>query len=135
MKTTEDVQDILLEKAYQWLTLISQNNWDEAIAMLDMNPDWAIKWTEEKIREVVEVDVFGPDTIFWEEYGGEFRYNDPKNLPGDGRPGFLECTHLKEYFLELEMPINEEWTDLTLTFEFTIESEDIKMLLKSIHVL
>ena len=56
-----------------------------------------------------------------EDYVGEgvdFFITDPNEMEGDGRPNLIMFNGLQGFAFDLNLPINGEWSDLTVQFEF-----------------
>ncbi len=73
------------EKAFfdfvrNWIRLLSNGNYDEAIKQIDSTNSYGFEWSEATIKKVIE------------EYIGEgkqYSITDPYELEGDGRPNLI----------------------------------------------
>lgn len=102
--------------------------------MIDLPNAWGIKWTPESIRELID-ETFSPDTQFGAAHpeGPVFTQVDESTQsdhadtgPYDDKSGF---------WLDHDVPLNGEWSDLTAQFEFQKQSNGFAVVLIDLHVL
>jgi hypothetical protein len=48
----------------------------------------------------------------------DFSITDPNEMEGDGRPNLFMFNGLQGFAFDLNLPINGEWSDLTVQFKF-----------------
>ena len=91
-----------------WIRLLSVGSFEDAVKQIDGPNSHGIEWTETAIKRVID------------EYMGEresYSITDPDEMKGDGRANLI-INGLTSFAFGLNLPINGEWSDLTIQFEF-----------------
>jgi len=108
-----------------WFELLSQERWQEALAMLDLPSSYGASWSETLIRSALsqysngkEYTVASPKTLTTQAHISTGAFND-----GSG------------FWFDCDFPLNGEWSDLTAQFEFKIHENQYLVALQDIHVL
>lgn len=118
-------ENIFREFAWNWIRLLSVGNFEEAIKQIDAPNDYGVEWSEKSIQEVLENYV---------GKGVEFSITDPNEIEGDGRTNSVMFIGLQSFALELDLPINGEWSDLRVQFEFIGKGKGYySVILRDIH--
>jgi len=100
---------------------------EEALKLIDDPNNYGIKWSAESIKKVL-ADYVGN--------GVTFSITDPDKIEGDGRPNLIMFNGLQGFAFDLDLPINGEWSDLTVQFEFIKKTKGYyAVILQDIHVL
>lgn len=123
--------------AYRWFTLFSENRINEALSLLDEANSYGTIWTESGIKKLIEVDTFGPETIFGREHPEGIIYSNPKTIeiPDYSIASAIEFTDGRGYSYDHDFPLNGIWSDLTAQFEFKKEHDHFSVILNDLHVL
>jgi len=120
-------EQIFNEFVRHWIRLLSVGKFEDAVNQIDGPNSYGIEWTEASIRKVID------------EYIGEgesYSITDPAEMQGDGRPNLIIFKGLTGFAFDLNLPINEEWSDLTIQFEFIRKRKGYySVILQNIHVL
>lgn len=113
--------------ARNWIRLLSVGKFEEAVKQIDGPNSHGIEWSETSIKRVID------------EHMGEiesYSITDPDEMEGDGRPNPIMFNGLTGFALDLDLPINGEWSDLTIQFEFIGKRKGYYfVILHNIHVL
>lgn len=118
-------ENIFREFAWNWIRLLSVGNFEEAIKQIDAPNDYGVEWSEKLIQEVLENYV---------GKGVGFSITDPNEIEGDGRPNTVMFIGLQSFALGLDLPINGEWSDLRVQFEFNGKGKGYySVILRDIH--
>ncbi|GAB3535641.1 hypothetical protein [Photobacterium alginatilyticum] len=117
-----------------WFELISQGRWDEAFAQLDLPPTYGSCYTPERFRDEIENDHFCEGTIFRKQHL-KIVYSNPNEIMGDGRPSLYPIDGTSDYSFEYDIPLNNEFSDLTSGWEFIDAGEVYKVKLDFLHLL
>ena len=68
--------------------------------------------------------------------GESYSITDPDEMEGDGRPNSIMFNGLTGFAFDLDLPINGEWSDLSVQFEFIGKRKGYySVILHDIHVL
>ena len=102
-------QNIFKEFARSWIRLLSNGKFKEAIKQIDAPNSNGFEWSIKSVQRVLE-DYVGK--------GVDFSITDPNEMEGDGRPNLFMFKGLQCFALDINLPINGEWSDLTVQFEF-----------------
>ena len=102
-------ENIFREFVRGWIRLLSIGKLEEAIKQIDAPNSYGVEWSAESIQKVLE-DYVGE--------GVDFFITDPNEVEGDGRPNLIMFNGLQGFAFDLNLPINGEWSDLTVQFEF-----------------
>lgn len=120
-------ENVFKEFVRNWIRLLSIGMFEEALNQIDAPNSYGIEWSEEAIKKIV-ADYVGKGEIF--------SITDPDKMEGDGRPNLIMFNGLQGFAFALDLPINEEWSDLTVQFKFIKKSKGYyTVILQDIHVL
>lgn len=120
-------ENIFRDFVRNWIRLLSKGKLEEAIKQIDAPNNYRIKWSAESIKKVLR-DYVGK--------GVTFSITDPAEMEGDGRPNLIMFNGLQGFAFDFDLPINGEWSDLTVQFEFIKKSKGYyAVILQDIHVL
>jgi hypothetical protein len=120
-------ENIFRDFVRNWIRLLSMGKLEEAIKQIDAPNNYGIKWSAESIKKVLR-DYVGK--------GVTFSITDPDEMEGDGRPNLIMFNGLQGFAFDFDLPINGEWSDLTVQFEFIKKSKGYyAVILQDIHVL
>lgn len=112
--------------ARNWIRLLSDNKYEEAIKQIDSPNSYGIEWSVTAIKNVIK-EYIGK--------GEQSSITDPYEMEGDGRPNLIVFNGLHGFAFDLDMPINGEWSDLTVQFEFIKKAKGYySVILNDIHV-
>jgi hypothetical protein len=102
--------------------------------MIDLPNAWGVTWTPESILKLV-TETFSPDTRFGAAHpeGPEFTEVDETTRSDHVHLGSYEDG--SGFWLDHDVPLNGEWSDLTAQFEFQKQAEDFAVVLIDLHVL
>ena len=107
-------ENVFKEFVRNWIRLLSIGMFEEALNQIDAPNSYGIEWSEESIKKIV-ADYVGKGEIF--------SITDPDKMEGDGRPNLIMFNGLQGFAFALDLPINEEWSDLTVQFKFIKKSK------------
>jgi hypothetical protein len=120
-------ENIFRDFARSWIRLLSIGKLGEAIKQIDAPNSYGVEWSAKSIQKVLE-DYVGE--------GVEFSITDPNEMEGDGRPNLFMFNGLQGFAFDLNLPINGEWSDLTVQFEFIKKGKGYySVILNDINVL
>ena len=120
-------ENVFKEFIRNWICLLSMGMFEEALKLIDDPNNYGIKWSAESIKKVL-ADYVGN--------GVTFSITDPDKIEGDGRPNLIMFNGLQGFAFDLDLPINGEWSDLTVQFEFIKKTKGYyAVILQDIHVL
>jgi len=111
--------------ARDWFRLLARGDFAAAVSRLDEANSYGEHWDAEKIQGVFR-DYARSDSV---------RVADPDTIAGDGRPSLVELADGRGYSFEHDVPLGEEWSDLTAQFEFLRRPSGYAVVLHGIHVL
>lgn len=117
-----------------WFELLSSGKWAEAFIQLDLSPVHGNEYTPSRFRDEIESDHFCEGTMFRKEHP-EIVYSAPKDSSGNGRPNLYPLEGALDYSFEYDVPLNNEFTDLTSGWEFIDSGAFYKVRLDFLHVL
>jgi hypothetical protein len=133
--------DEILALCREWVELVAAARLEEAIDLLYVPPtyDASQRWTADSLRTYIgNYGSWDP----WED-GREWRITSllTAAMPAgaaDWRPG-AEIGHLtnepRSGWVDLDLPLNGEWSDLTAQFEFAPVEDGLGVSLYDLHVL
>ena len=123
--SSNQVNDETTSFVRNWIKLLSQGRFDEAFAQIDEPNQYGIKWTAGKFLKVIS------------DYsrGKKYKIDNPDLINGDGRPSLVAFKNASGYSFDYDLPLNGNWSDLTLQFEFQKRSEDFAVILHDVHTL
>ena len=120
-------EKVFREFVRNWVRLLSIGKFDEAMKQIDAPNNHGVEWSKESVHKVLE-DYVGK--------GVKFSITDPNEMEGDGRPNLTMFNGLQGFAFDLDLPINGEWSDLTVQFEFIRKRKGYySVILHDIHVL
>ena len=120
-------ENIFKEFVRSWIRLLSNGKFEEAIMQIDAPNSYGVEWSVKSVQRVLE-DYVGK--------GVDFSITDPNEMEGDGRPNLFMFNGLQGFALDIKLPINGEWSDLTVQFEFIKKGKGYySVILNDIHVL
>lgn len=124
----------MIEFATQWLNMCAQDRLAEACSMIDLPNAWGTTWTPESIRKLV-AETFSSDTLFGTDHpeGPMFTQVDETTRSDHVHLGAYEDD--SGFWLDHDVPLNGEWSDLTAQFEFLKQSGGLAVVLINLHVL
>ncbi len=117
-----------------WFELIFLDNWDEAFKLIDLPSSCGEFYNTERFRYEIENDHFGKGTSFREEHP-EIIYSNPKNIDGSGYPNIYPLSGSSDYLFEYDVPLNNEFSDLTSGWQFVKHDSFYKVRLEFLRVL
>jgi len=122
---SQPIENVLRAHIEAWFQQLSAGNWSEVISMLDEPNAYGVKWGESEIRNSIE------------EYSRSKLWvvTDAKSLDTSGHTSFGEFNDGSGYWLDYDIPLNGEWSDLTAQFEFRKRGTGYAVVLHDIHVL
>lgn len=102
--------------------------------MIDLPNAWGTTWTPESILKLV-AETFSPDTRFGATHpdGPAFTLVDETTRSDHVHLGSYEDG--SGFWLDHDVPLNGEWSDLTAQFEFQKQPEGLAVVLIDLHVL
>jgi hypothetical protein len=123
--------------AFSWSELMAVGEMQAACDLLDEPRGDGRRWTPELLRESIEIDHFGPGTVFSKMHPDGVIYSDPHAVqsksPHRNVVGRLDDG--EGYWLDWDLPLNGEWSDLTAQFLFTRSDEGFRVCLYDLHVM
>ena len=131
---SNNIEKELIHFVQKWFDLIADGEFEEACKKLDKPNCYGIKWTPEKIQDIIK-DEFGPETIFGDEHKNGVFFSAVKDTNGSYRSDVLEFDDGRGYSVEHDVPLNGEWSDLTAQFEFLGKTPVFEIILHDLHVL
>ncbi len=102
-------ENVFKEFAWNWIRLLSAGQLEEAIKQIDAPNSYGVEWSVESIQKALE-DYVGE--------GVDLSINDPNEMNGNGNPNLVMFNGLHGFALDINLPINGEWADLKVQFEF-----------------
>jgi hypothetical protein len=119
----------------RWFSLLAAGLQAEACAEIDEPNVYGLGWTPDDLQECVDM-TFLPGSRFRREHPEGLRFTDPATATGgDGRPDIIELSGGRGYWVDHEVPLNGEWSDLTAEFEFARRADGFAVILHDLHVL
>ena len=122
----DDLRSTFVGFTREWLGLLSRGEFKRASEMIDSANSYGLRWGSDEIEAALRKYVGGTRVP---------RVTDPSELPGDGRPDFGEFEDGSGFWLDYDIPLEGEWSDLTVQFEFLREGTGFAVVLHDIHVL
>ncbi len=126
----------ILDAIRAWVELLAQERYEEAFKMLRYHP--AESWSPELIRTVITNYGF----IEPREDGATFKVTSPKDNPEGKDFGGVQWygddpNRPAEYLgmAAFALPLNGEWSDVTVMFDIVEEDGGLVLELDDIHVL
>lgn len=117
----------------QWFELLAHGDTDAAIARLDEPNCYGITWTAAAIANVL-AETFGHARYLQRHPEGP-RFTTPATAFGRLHVDVTELDDGSGYLVDHDVPLNEEWSDLTAQFEFLRRDSGYAVVLHDLHVL
>lgn len=108
-----------------WLSTMSEEKWDVAAEMIDSQNCYGVRWGTAEIRASINEYMRNEDWFI----------SFPCPCDRSGIRSFGEFKDGTGYWLDYDVPINDEWSDLTAQFEFKRNGNEYSVSLHDIHVL
>jgi hypothetical protein len=112
-----DVDTQLLEWIRDWLDLLAAGRLAEACQRLDEPNSHGVIWTPETIGEALR-ETFGPGSRFVVAHPEGPRFTSARAATGVERHDGGAFTDGSGFWLDYDVPLNGEFSDLTAQFEF-----------------
>lgn len=128
----ENPEEQLVAFARTWFRHLARAEWDAALGMIDEPNTYGIRWTRKSITALIK-DTFGPETRFAAAFGQPV-FSDPDSAARDPHPN-LGRLDAGGYWLDYNVPLNGEFSDLTAQFEFKPRQDGYAVVLHDLHVL
>ncbi len=112
-----DVEAELVTWVRDWLDLLAAGRLAEACGRLDERNHYGMVWTPEAITELVQ-ETFAAGTVFAREHPEGPRFTSPRTAVGRERHDFGAFADGSGFWLNYDIPLNGEFSDLTAQFEF-----------------
>lgn len=112
-----DVEAELLAWARDWFELLAEGRLAEACARLDEPTSYGMVWTPEAIVGLVR-ETFGPETRFAAAHPEGPRFTSARAASGRERPSVGAFADGSGFWLDYDVPLNGEFSDLTAQFRF-----------------
>ena len=119
-------QEVFTDFVRRWISLLAVGCLEEAASLIDEPNNYGFQWGAEDIRKALQGYAKGdmPPHV-----------TNPEDMSGDGRPNLLELSDGSGYLFDYAVPLNGEWSDLMLQFEFLKRPGGYTVVLQNIHVL
>ena len=117
-----------------WLDMLAEAQLAEACAQLDRPNSYGLTWTAAAIRQLL-TDTFGPGTRFGAQHPDGPTFTRTASASGSPRVKIGAFTGGSGYWMDHDVPLNGEWSDLTAQFEFIREPHGFLVVLHDLHVL
>lgn len=117
-----------------WFDLLANGQVAQACAVIDKPNSYGIRWTPEKISDVLSDD-FGPGTVFASEHPEGAVFATTSRTKGNTKADVVQFRDGSGYSVEHYVPLNGEWSDLTAQFEFLGKPPEFEVILHDLHVL
>ena len=128
-------EENLLAFARQWADLLGQGKLLEACALLDGPDEYGGLWTPERLQNELN-ETYSPETIFYREHPEGPFFTSPFDAPS-GRERF-HCDAFDDgngYWVDYDLPISGEFSDLTALFNFRASGRLYRVALEDLHVM
>jgi len=129
-----NIEKEMIQFIQNWFDMIAEGKIDEACNKLDKPNCYGIKWTPEKIQDIIK-DEFGLKTIFGHDHPDGVYFSAVKSTEGNYRADALKFDDGSGYSVEHDVPLNGKWSDLTAQFEFIGTMLVFDIILHDLHVL
>ncbi len=131
---SEDASEALLQWVREWLDLLAAGQLEEACARLDDPAPDGEHWTPGKITALVE-DTYRPGTPFRAEHPEGPIFTPVATVRGRLLAHVGELDEGRGYWIDHDLPLNGEASDLTAQFSFVRRGESFAVMLENIHVM
>lgn len=120
-----NIESALIQYVESWVDLLARGDWDGAMALVEVPNYYGVLWTTADVRRALI------------EYGGgtEPAVTDPhasSERPRISTGAFDDGTG---YWVDIDLPLEGAWTDLTAQFEFRRSGTHYFATLHDLHVL
>ena len=130
-----EVEAALLAWVRDWLDLLAEGRLEDACARLDEANVYGIRWTPDAIRDLVE-DTFGPGTQYRAAHPAGPRFTSVGGARGEATSSVGGYDDGSGFFVEHDVPLNGEFSELTAQFDFRWRGEGaLAARLHDLHVL
>ena len=102
--------------------------------MLDVPAPDGERWTPERLVALVS-DTYRPGTPFHREHPEGPVFTPVATVRGRLGAAVIEYEDGSGYWIDHDMPMNDEASDLTAQFEFTRRGDTFEVMLHDLHVL
>ena len=131
----EDVGSTLIAWVRDWLDLLAADRAADACACLDEPNVYGMRWSPADLQELLE-NTFGPGTHFRKAHPDGPRFTPVATAVGNARQAFGSYNDGSGYWVEHDVALNGEFSDLTAQFEFRWRGERVLATgLHDLHVL
>ena len=127
-------ESVLLEWVRNWLDLLALGHLAEACARLDPPPDGGRRWTPEAITALV-TETFGPGTRFRVDHPEGPVFTPVATARGRAHPHVGAFADGSGYWVNHDVPLNGEYSDLTAQLEFIRQGDALAVVLHDLHVM
>jgi len=134
LKTKQNPDSLFEHFVSNWFELIASGKWEEAFAQIDLSASYGEPYTPARFKDEIENDHFCEGTIFRNE-NPKISYSNPKKMEGSGNPNIYPLDGTSNFSFEYDVPLNNEFSDLTSGWEFIDAGEFYKVRLEFLHVL
>ena len=129
-----EVFDALPRWARQWFALLATGRLDEACGRLDEPNAYGVRWTPAALRALVE-NTFAPGTRFRAAHPEGPVFTAVGGARGTIRVNVGALDDDSGYWMDHDVPLNGEASDLTARFEFRWRGEALAVILHDLHVM
>jgi hypothetical protein len=121
----------LVQFARSWFRMLARGDWESALASIDEPNMYGIRWTKEDIVQLLH-DTYGPGSLV--QTAAPTAFSDPDTASGTERYTVDELD-AGGFWLDYDVPLNGEFSDLTAQFEFHPRSSRYAVILHDLHVM
>ena len=132
--SSEEPQHSILAFVRKWVALIADGRAEDACALIDEPNSYGIEWTPTSIDEVIN-SAFSPDSRFYRLHPEGPIVTNPFRLTEQREIEVIELENGNGYLFDYDLPLNDEWSDLTAQFEFRKRPSGYAVVLHDLHVL
>jgi len=112
-----DVESDLVTWARDWFDVLAAGRLAEACARLDEPNHYGMRWTPEAITALLN-ETFSPGTVFAARHPEGPRFTSPRTATGREGLDVGAFADGSGFWLNYDIPLNGEFSDLTAQFEF-----------------
>ena len=128
-------EQALLAWVRAWLDLFADGRGDEACALLDEPNAYGVRWTANDVTDLVAA-TFSPGTRFRAAHPEGPAFTPVATARGRDHASVGRFDDGSGYWVEHDVPLNGEFSDLTAQFEFRWRGDDaLAAILHDLHVL
>lgn len=129
-----EAERALVDWVRGWLDLLAAGRLADACALLDEPNAYGKRWRPADLTELV-ADTFGPGTRFRARHPEGPVFTPLAAARGDGHATVSAFDDGSGYWVEHDVPLNGEYSDLTAQFEFRWRGGALAAALHDLHVL